>query len=209
MTGPSQDHDRAWYVVSRWQQYAGEARANLLRVVALAAFYGVQLYHFLILEERSASAVQFHREATITLAAWSLVAVAVLICLRRGVLPAVLKYLSTAADIALLTVLARAGEGANGPLVHVYFLIMAMAALRFSLGLVWFATLASMTAYLALVGLADPGWFDAEHVTPVIDQLITLVSLALTGLVLGQIIRSVPTMAREFALRDRQRSEGR
>src|SRR6186713_371064 len=113
MAATPSEFERAWFIISRWQQYAGEARANLLRVVALAAFYAVQLYQFLVLNEPNEAATHFQREVTLIVAAWSLVAIAVLICLKRGVLPEILKYLSTAADIALLTLMARAGEGAN------------------------------------------------------------------------------------------------
>ena len=208
MSAALSKYERPWFVVSRWQQFAGEARANLLRVVALVAFYAVQLYQFLFLNERNDAAVSFQREVTLIVAAWSLVALAVLICLRRGVLPERLKYLSSAADIALLTLMARAGEGATGPLVHVYFLILATAALRFSLGLVWFTTIASAIAYLGLVGMADDSWFDAEHTIPVIDQLITLVSLGLAGIILGQVVRRARPMALQFAERAAQHSEG-
>lgn len=194
--------ERSWFIVSRWQEYAGESRANLLRVTALVAFYGVQLYQYLVLEERSEAARAFQRETTLIVAAWSLVALAVLVCLQRRTFPAALKYLSTAADVILLTLLARAGQGANGPLVHVYYLILALAALRYSLGLIWFASLLSMAGYLALVGGADPAWFDAEHSTPVIDQLVMLTSLALTGVVLGQVVRRVKALAQEFAGRN-------
>jgi hypothetical protein len=193
--------ERSWFVVARWQEYAGEGRANLLRVVALVAFYGVQLVNHLMLEEPSKAAQAFQRQTTLVIAGWSLLAVAVLICLQRGFLPAALKYVSTAADVALLTLLAKAGQGANGPLIEAYFLILALAALRFSVGLIWFATLASMAGYLGLVGAADPKWFDEEHITPAINQLVMLTSLALTGVVLGQVVRRVRALAEEFAAR--------
>src|SRR4051812_31623036 len=38
--------DRRWYVVGRWQEYEGEGRTNLLRVVAIAAFYLVELANY-------------------------------------------------------------------------------------------------------------------------------------------------------------------
>ena len=31
--------DRAWGIAQRWQEYEGEARANLLRICAIGAFY--------------------------------------------------------------------------------------------------------------------------------------------------------------------------
>ncbi len=38
--------DRQWYIVGRWQEYEGEARANLLRIIGIAAFYVVQIINY-------------------------------------------------------------------------------------------------------------------------------------------------------------------
>ena len=42
----SETSDRAWYIVGRWEEYEGETRANLLRVVAVAAFYVIELINY-------------------------------------------------------------------------------------------------------------------------------------------------------------------
>jgi hypothetical protein len=133
-----------------------------------------------------------------------MVALTISMCLRLRIFPAALKYLSTACDIVLLTALASLGRGAFSPLVLVFFLIIALAALRFSVGLVWFATAGGMLGYLALVGLEDmktSRWFDAQHAVPPATQLITLLSLALTGIIVGQVVRRVKGMASEYAQR--------
>jgi hypothetical protein len=83
----------------------------------------------------------------------------------------------------------------------VYPLLIALAALRFSTPLVWFSTLAAMLGYWSLVGIADKKWFDPDHAVPVVTQLVTLVSLAITGLVLGEVVRRVRAMATEYAER--------
>jgi len=125
-----------------------------------------------------------------------------MLCLRRQILPAALKYCTTACDLLLLTALASLAAGPHSPLVLAYFLIIALAALRFSLGLVWFATLGAMIGYWLLVGIEDgksSRWFDNQHVVPPVEQLITLVSLALTGVVIGQVVRRVKALAAEYA----------
>jgi hypothetical protein len=104
----------------------------------------------------------------------------------------------------LLTALAALGAGPSSPLILAYFLIIALAAMRFSLGLVWFTTLGAMAAYWLLVGLEDAKtsrWFDAQHAVPPVTQLITLLSLGLTGIVIGQVVRRVKSMATEYAVR--------
>ena len=39
-------HDRQWFIVERWQSYDGEARANVLRLLAVGLFYAVQMLQF-------------------------------------------------------------------------------------------------------------------------------------------------------------------
>jgi hypothetical protein len=193
--------DRQWFIVGRWQEYEGETRANLLRTVAVGAFYIVELLRFYVFEKANPEQLTFHRQATMVAVAWTMVALAILLCLRLRIFPAALKYVSTACDLVLLTALAAMNQGPKSPLVLVYFLVIALAALRFSLGLVWFSTVGGMLGYWSLVGLFDKKWFDADHTVPPTTQLVTLLSLALTGIVIGQVVRRVKGMASEYAER--------
>ncbi|HEY2412446.1 MAG TPA: hypothetical protein VGI40_09400 [Pirellulaceae bacterium] len=201
-SGATLIQQRQWFIASRWQEYEGEARANLLRIVAIGAFYVIELLRFYGFEKAVPEHLPFHRQATLIAVAWTMVALAIWMCLRLRIFPAALKYVSTACDILLLTSLAALNApGPFSPLVLGYFLIVALAALRFNLGLVWFATVASMLGYWSLVGLIDKKWFDADHAVPPTRQLITLFSLALTGIVIGQVIRRVRDMASDYAQR--------
>jgi hypothetical protein len=196
--------ERPWFIVGRWQEFEGEARANLLRLVAIGAFYIVQLVHFYGFSPRDDAASLFHQQATGIAVAWTMLALAVMLCLRRRMLPAALKYASTTCDLGLLTALAALAAGPHSPLVLAYFLIIAMAAMRHSLGLIWFATLGAMLCYWLLVGIADgrtSRWFDGQHAVAPAEQLVTLVSLGLTGVVLGQVVRRAKAMAAEYAQR--------
>lgn len=203
MTASDQDKadERKWYIVSRWLEYEGESRANLLRIVAVAAFYGVQLVQFHLVRSADEAAVPFHKQATALAVAWTMLALAVTVCLRRQIFPAALKYVSTAGDIVLLSALAWLAGGPESSITRAFFLIIALSALRFDLGLVWFSTLGCMVAYEALVGRVDSNWFDANHTVPVVDNLIMLVSLALTGLIIGQVIRRSRHAAADYAHR--------
>jgi hypothetical protein len=186
--------ERRWFILERWQEFEGEGRTNLLRVVALAGYYAVHLGTV----EKSASLVSFHQQATMLTAGWLFLSLAVLVCLQRRYLPTGLKYVTTLVDLLLVTSLAALGSGPASPLVVVYFLIIVSAALRFSLGLIWMATLTALVCYLALVGLADKTWFDANHTTPVVTQLTMLLSLGMTGIILGQIMRRVRRMMKSM-----------
>ena len=194
--------DRQWFIVGRWQEYAGEGRANLLRIVAIGAFYIVQLVNYQFFVEHTEKVETFHQAATALAVAWTMVALGVLLCLRRQVFPPAVKFISTGCDLVLLTGLAIVGGGPASPLVFVYFLIIALAALRFQLRLVWFATLGAMLGYVALLARFDEGqWFDAEHPVPVAEELVVLLSLALVGIMLGQVIRRAGALADDYARR--------
>jgi len=192
---------RQWFIVGRWQEYDGESRANLLRMGAVGAFYIVELLRFYVFERAAPEQLPFHRQATMIAVAWTIVALAVLFFLRLRIFPAALKYASTACDVLLLTALAALAGGPFTALVLGYFLILSLAALRFSLGLVWFATIASMLGYESLVGLVDKKWFDADHAVSPATQLVTQLSIGLTGVVIGQVVRRVKGMAEEYAQR--------
>jgi hypothetical protein len=192
---------REWFIVWRWQEYEGESRANLLRIAAVGGFYLIQLLQFYVLSKADSQQLLFHQRATALAVGWTMVALAVMLCLRLRVFPAALKYGSTACDTVLLTTLAALGGGPFSPMVLGYFLILAMAALRFSARLVWFSTMLSMVGYESLVGMIDKKWFDANHSVPVVTQLVSLLSLTLTGLILGQVVQRVKLMASEYAQR--------
>lgn len=205
----SEAHQRQWFIVGRWQEFEGEARANLLRIVGIGAFYLIELANYqglrlgaLELERAEGVDQPFHQAVTALAVAWTLASLDIHFCLRRQIFPAALKYLSTAADVLFLTAILMLADGPRSALVVGYFLIVALSALRFSLRLVWFATLASLGGYLYLLGFAK--WFaDPSRGLRVerYQQLIFLLALGLTGIVLGQVVRRVRRMAEEFANR--------
>jgi len=124
----------------------------------------------------------------------------VLLCLHERFFPGAMKYLTTGCDVALLTGLLVVASGPKSPLVVGYLLLIALATLRFSLPLVRFSTVASMLGYLVVLGHAR--WFRSEefHV-PRYHQVMFLLALALCGVVLGQVIRRVAGLARDYAAR--------
>lgn len=192
---------RSWHIASRWQEFEGEMRTALLRSILVVVFYAIQLIHYATLETISETEKTYHRQITYVAIAWLFASLAVLVLLKSGIFPAFLKYITTTVDLALVTVLAVLGKGPNSPLLLVLFLVISLSAIRFRIGLVWFTTIGAMIAYMILVASADRTWFDADHVTPLLTQGITLCSLAATGVVLGQIVRAARSMADGFVSR--------
>ena len=198
--------DRPWYIVGRWQEYEGEARANLLRLAAVAAFYAIELINYYgvdlgFIQLPKVSDLAFHKTVTAIAAAWVILGVGVHLWLRLHLLPSALKYVSTGLDVVLLTLLLMVADGPRSPLIVGYFLIPVLAGLRFQLRLVWFATVAAMLGYVWLLGWAV--WIeDVRDVrVPRYHQLIFLTSLAMSGIIQGQVIRRVKSLAAEYARR--------
>ncbi len=201
--------DRQWFIVGRWQEYEGEARANLLRILGIAAFYIVELVNyyglhlgFIELPKVEAVDLPYHQAVTALAVAWTMVALGVLLCLRQQVFPAALKFVSTGCDILFLTAILTVSDGPKSPLLVGYFLLIVLSTLRFNLPLVWFTTIGSGAGYLFLLGYAK--WFTdpARGLRPPrYHQVIFLLALALTGVVLGQVIRRVRGLAKEYAAR--------
>jgi hypothetical protein len=202
---PKNAADRQWFIVGRWQEYEGEARANLLRIAAIGAFYLVELLnyyglHLGFFEIPKLGDAAFHRVVTGLALGWVVVALAVHLSLAQRFFPAALKYLSTAADIIFLTAILAIANGPQSPLVVGYFLILVLAALRFSLPLVRFATLGSIVGYLVLLGYAK--WYSCRDITvPRYHELIVLLAIAMSGVILGQVIRRVRDIAQDYAQR--------
>ena len=213
--------DRSWYITQRWQQFEGEARANQLRIVAIGSFYLIHLWSYFSSQGnlpswgflQLGSDVQidrrFHVLVTLLVMAWCLMAVAVHFSLCARVFPSWLSIASTLGDVLFLTCLLCISSGPRSPLVLGYFLIIPLAALRFSLPLVRVATVAGMVGYVCLLGCARwPETFGLgsgiDQRVPRYHQLMVLVGIGLCGIIVGQVVRRARSLAEDYARRTGQ-----
>jgi len=199
--------DRQWKIASRWQAYDGELRANLLRVLAVLLFYAIHSWNFYFTEAVTA---EFHRQMTLLSVAGLFATLAVALSLRFRYFPAWLSLATTTFDIGLISVALLLSRGPQSPLVVAYFLVIALAGLRFQLRLVWFATLACLLSYLIVLGGSHPDWFGGQRDFRIAryEELIFAAGLFLAGVVTGQTVRRVKAMAADFVRRrDLQRQE--
>lgn len=218
MSAPGTHDDRSWYITQRWQQFEGEARANLLRIAAIGTFYLIHLWNyfssqgklpdwsFLRLAEAGEIDKRFHVMVSLLALAWIALAAAVHIALRARVFPSWLPGVSTVVDVLFLSGMLCISSGPRSPLVVGYFLIIALAALRFSLPLVRLATAATVVSYVGVLGCAKwPATFglatEVDRTVPRFHQLVVIAGLALTGIVVGQVIRRVRRLAEDYAQR--------
>ncbi len=148
----------------------------------VASFYAAELLHFGVFAERTDAVETFHRQVTYIAAGWLLVSLAVLVAVTRNWLPGWFKFLTSALDVTLLTLVCAIGSGPASPLAMAFPLAVLLAGLRGSLSLILSTTLIAMGAYESLVGLRDPVWFDAEHVTSPIQQIVAHLVIAVAAL---------------------------
>ena len=197
--------DRQWFIVGRWQEYEGEGRTNLIRIAGIAAFYIVELINYRGLKLGAFSMPRvsdrpFHLAVTSLAVAWTMVGLGVLLCLRRRVFPPAVKYVSTGCDLVMLTALLTVANGPRSPLIAVYFVILALAALRFNTRLVQFASVGAVAGYLFVLGFVK--WFTRRDIlVPRYHEIIVVLALALTGITLGQVTRRARAMAQDYAAR--------
>lgn len=197
---------RAWRVAQRLTELRGEERANLIRIVGIALFYGVQLLnrHGLAVGPIAIPAMeeissQFHLMMSLLALTGVLVASGVLIALRNRFFPWWTKYATSALDVILATFALMVADGPSSPLVVVYFPLLALSALRFSPGLVRFTTVATVASYV-LVALATQRSRPGLSV-PTYQSILVVLALALLGVVLDQVVREVRRVAGTYAIR--------
>jgi hypothetical protein len=218
-------NDRAWFIAQRWQEYDGEARANLLRIVAIGSFYVLHSWNYYssagklpnwgVLQMGEAGGVdrRFHLLATLLAMAWAMAAAAVHLCLRNKVFPRWLPAAATAVDLVMLTSVLCISNGPQSPLVVGYFLIIALAALRFNLPLVRWTTAGAALGYLCVLGMAKwPDRFgrpaDLDVRVPRYHQLVVLVAIVLCGVFVGQVVRLARRVAEDYADRSSRTARG-
>lgn len=191
------------------RQFDAELRVNVVRLAAVATFYGIHLlqyyaaadaggwWSFLGLGGGPTLSQPLHLAVTSLVLAWIAAAMIVHQLLEARILPAWLMYASTALDACLLTCVLSLASGAASPVVAGYFLIVIMAGLRFDLRLVRCATACVVIGYVVLLGAARWSISLSAHPLPIVpryQQLVTIAALLLAGILVGQGVRSLNSL---------------
>jgi hypothetical protein len=199
-----------WEDVRRLEAWAGEVRVNLIRTVALVVFFAYHLIHVHFLDTALRGS-RFDAVVTVVVLAWALGVAMLHALLSRRLVPPALKYVATAWDLTMISVLLLADSkgGPHSPLVVLYFLVIAAAPLRLSLPLVYAATLGAMLAatvmmggyVFAVVGTTD--YYDPSkgYQVPRTSEVIFLLALGTAGLFAGQVVRQARRVAEGYPVR--------
>jgi len=196
-----------WSQLSRGLEYDGEERANLIRLIAVGLFYAVHLVRYVTLpfdemsEEQIGVWTRFHVQVTLLAVFWTMLGLGLKVALQYRMFPWWLKYLSTGIDLTLMSSILLIADGPRSPATVGYFVIVAVAALRFRLRMIWCATAGAMLLYLALNIHAL--YFSSREIDiPPQQTAMFLVALALEGIAIGQLIRKTKFISRMYALRE-------
>jgi hypothetical protein len=187
-----------WDDARRLEAWAGEFRVNLLRVTALAVFYGYHLLNAYVLSDDPTLRGWYTAVVTVIVLAWSVAAGALHVCLQRRWCPPALKYVAMFWDLALVTeLLIVGGDGPRTPLLLLYFVVLASAPLRLSLRLVTATTLGAMAAATLVMGhyvfitVGRDAYYapDSAYRVARSHEVIFLLVLGACGLLAGQSVR--------------------
>jgi hypothetical protein len=196
--------EAAWTAAQRVEAWAGEVRVNLIRLVAIAAFYGHHLLNRYALKVELPPG--YHLAVTAITAGWTLAALALHTALSRRWNPPWLRYAAVAFDAMMIASVLLVSDGPRGPFFMLLFLLIGTACLRVDLRLAWTATILAILAYGLACG--HDRWVrklpDRDRV-PRQQQVIVVIGLACSGLLAGQAIRQARRFARDYA--DRMKPE--
>ncbi len=187
------DQDAPWKAAQRAEEWAGELRVNLIRLVAIAAFYGHHLFNYYVRGLPDLTS-QYHLTVTGIAAAWTAAALALHTGLVRRLNPPYVKYAAVAWDAFMTTSLLIFSDGPKSSLLVLLLLIIATAPLRIHLRLIWVASLLTVLSYGVVCGHSK--WVRPEWQVPVQHHVIFLLALGTAGLLAGQSVRHT----RRFAL---------
>lgn len=189
--------DPVWDGAQFVERWVGEVRVNLLRIVAITAFYGWHLFNYF--RHDPDLTPQIHFALTAACLSWGIGALALHAALVRRICPPSLQFGAIAVDTLMATTVLLIADGPKSPLVIAYFLVVASAALRLDLRAVWLAVLLSVAGYATLCGQAK--WRRPELTVPRRAQVTLALGLGCAGLFAGQMVRQAKRLARDYGER--------
>ena len=174
------------------EAWAGEVRVNLIRLTALAMFYGYHVLNAFVLSEDTTLRGRFHQTVSLVVFVWAAGAVLLHVALARRFMRPALPLIVIAWDIVMVTALLCVCENPGSMVATAYFLIIASASLRFSLPPVYLSTMGSLVGYLVFLGyvrflLQVPD----ELRVPRTNQIVFGIALIVAGLLAGQSVRQI------------------
>jgi len=172
--------------IGRVNRWARRRPALAITIAALTLFYTNHLIDLYVLQTPGAGGT-FHWFATGLVFVWLFGAVTFQYLARRFRTSSLAIYGWAGMDVLLLTAFLSVANGPKSTVLVGYLLLVAGAALRFRIGLVWFVTTLSLTGYLWLV--VDAYWYRPQYVPKPGAILPFELGLGIMGLMMHFILR--------------------
>lgn len=195
-TDATETSESRLHATMRTEAWVGEVRVNLIRLIALAMFYGYHVLNTFVISDDPALRGRFHQTVSLVVFVWAAGAVLLHVVLARRIMRPSLPLTVIAWDIVMVTALLCVTENPRSMVVTAWFLIIASASLRFSLSAVYLSAVGSLLGYLVFLGhtryvLQVPD----ELRVPRTNQIVFAIALAVAGLLAGQSVRQARRIA--------------
>src|SRR5690349_9233043 len=106
MTIPLPDRSLdTWNLSRRIEAWAGEMRVNVIRVIAIALFYGRHMIEVMLSPRDAPVRGMYHVRVTAVIVAWAGVAAVVHILLSRRYYPTMMRFAIALLDVLMITLL--------------------------------------------------------------------------------------------------------
>jgi adenylate cyclase len=177
------------------EEEAGGRKIALIRLVAVVLFYADELLNFHVLRVVEP---HIHERTVFILYIWLVFAGAAWYSAWRArVYRPWMKYLTAATDAFLLTFIIIALEAHGGPLISLYFLLIAQSSLRYSRDSALFAGGLSVAGYAAV-------WLDSQsnpRVSPVPFYVggIQVLAMAVMAFTSGYVVKKLRGLVFKFS----------
>jgi len=177
------------------EEISGEQKVNLIRLAAITVFFLDEMMNYYVL---GAVEARIHLRTVWTLTVWGVFAAAAWYRVnRRGDYARWMKYASTGVDVCFLTFIIIALEANSGPLISLYYILIAHSALRYS-----------NRAILAVTGLSAAGYaavwyfsFGNPGIRPVSTYagVIHILAMCVMGWTVGYAVKKMRGLVFKFA----------
>jgi hypothetical protein len=178
--------------LKRRESWAGDKKANRIRLAALALFTINELvnYHVLQVVDR-----RFHLGSLLIIGIWGAATMLFSIMLREHIWPRAASYIIVSTDVLLLTWLLLLGDGPRSPLVVLYFLVIALAGVRVDPAVCLYTAAAATVGYGAVLEFVKRQ--KPELLVPPYHAVIVALSLLLMGVVMSHLVGRALTLLNE------------
>ena len=168
--------------LKRQETWAGDRKANRIRMAAVAVFTVNELVNYHVLRVVDA---RFHYGSLLVVAIWVAATALFAVLLREHIWPRALSYVIASTDVLLLTWLLLLGDGPKSPLVVLYFLVIALSGLRVDPRVCLYTAGASTFGYgavLQFMKMRQP-----DLLVPPYHAIIVALALILRGVVMAHL----------------------